>query len=161
MRLNLLLVSLGSIPRIHAYCPPTGPVLPVPVIEDVASLTSNLTQSLLEVSQVSADHFNLSATSFSVQITGPDAILYEFHHTAPVRNTSGVDKVTGDSVYRVASVTKMVTTLALLLQESANLDDPVTKYVPGLLDAGLHHYGNVTLRMLASQISGTARDSEY
>jgi len=146
------------LPQTLSYCPPTGPVLPPPIIRSLDNLTYSLDESLNEVSQASAPNFNLTTTSFSVQITSPDATIFEFHHTAPVRNSSGVNVVAGDSVYRIASVTKMMTVYALLLQKNVNLDDPVTKYVPALLDAGLQHYRNVTLRMLASQISGTASD---
>jgi CubicO group peptidase (beta-lactamase class C family) len=158
-KLKLLgVLSIALLRLTFAYCPPTGPVLPPPVIQNIDKLTNNITKTLQEVSKVSIPNFNLTTTSFSVQITSPDDIIYQFHHTAPVRNMSGVDKVDGDSVYRVASVTKMMTVYALLLQEGVNLDDPVTNFVPGLLEAGLDNYRNVTLRMLASQTSGTARD---
>jgi CubicO group peptidase (beta-lactamase class C family) len=156
-RLSAALAMILVSPSL-AYCPPTGPVLPIPNVAAPDNLTSSLCQSLEELSQVSAHNFNLSATSFSVQITTSDTTIFEFHHTAPARNCSSVNSVDGDTVYRIASVTKMMTVYALLLQQNVNLDDPVTNYVPKLLDSGLGRYQKITLRMLAGQISGAARD---
>ncbi|KAL6366312.1 hypothetical protein LRP88_00060 [Fusarium phalaenopsidis] len=100
--------------------------------------------------------WNTTTTSFSVELTSSKETLFSFHHTSPKLNSSGVDKVDGKTIYRVASVTKVFTTLALLLQDGINLDDSVIKYVPGL--SKITWYKDVTLRMLASQISGVHRD---
>ncbi|KAI9658643.1 MAG: hypothetical protein M1821_002203 [Bathelium mastoideum] len=91
--------------------------------------------------------------------------------------------VDGSTVYRIASCTKVFTVLALLLQEGVNWDDPVTKWIPelrwdrsesvpgeGIEDLGgagqgedqtiMNHvqWDSITLRSLASQLSGLARD---
>ena len=86
--------------------------------------------------------------------------------------------VDGSTAYRIASCTKVFTVLALLLQEDVNWDDPVTKWIPELGTrperypdpADEHgegeeeyklmnhvHWESITLRSLASQLSGIAR----
>jgi CubicO group peptidase (beta-lactamase class C family) len=52
----------------------------------------------------------------------------------------------------VASVTKVFTVLALLLRDGLNLDSLAKDHVPELRE--MHQYQNITLRMLASQLSG-------
>ncbi|KAM6540433.1 hypothetical protein FALCPG4_002149 [Fusarium falciforme] len=137
-----------------AYCPPTGPVLPPPDIPSDGKLTATLNNALRKLAKSGV--WNTTTTSFSVELTSSKETLFSFHHTSPKLNSSGVDKVDGKTIYRVASVTKVFTTLALLLQDGINLDDSVIKYVPEL--SKIAWYKDVTLRMLASQISGVHRD---
>jgi CubicO group peptidase (beta-lactamase class C family) len=68
-----------------------------------------------------------------------------------------VTHVDGDSQYRIASITKVFTTLGLLYQHAAgnlSLDDAVDKYIPELKesDKGELPWKDITLRMLASQL---------
>src|SRR5687767_9126773 len=92
------------------FCPPTGPALPPPNISDSFSL--HALKILLDVSLKSpALPWNATATSFSVQITSREGKFFEHHYTAPVQNSSGVQQVRGDTVYRAASVTKVFTVL--------------------------------------------------
>ncbi|KAL9083558.1 MAG: hypothetical protein Q9165_008483 [Trypethelium subeluteriae] len=90
--------------------------------------------------------------------------------------------VDGNTAYRIASCTKVFTVLALLLEKDVNWDDPVTKWLPELrgpdsslanakhgFESGLEeleeeerlinhvHWESITLRSLASQLSGIAR----
>ncbi|KAF4455122.1 beta-lactamase/transpeptidase-like protein [Fusarium austroafricanum] len=136
------------------YCPPTGPVLPPPDISSNSNLTRILNDALEKL--VKSGTWNATTTSFSVQLTSSKETFFNFHHTAPKINSTGVKKVDGKTIYRVASVTKVFTTLALLLQGNINLDDSITKYVPELSE--VDQYKVITLRMLASQISGVHRD---
>ncbi|KAF4464344.1 hypothetical protein FALBO_8820 [Fusarium albosuccineum] len=102
------------------------------------------------------DIWNKTTTSFSVELTSSEKTFFAFHQTAPLLNTTGVEKVNGETIYRVASITKVLTTLALLLQEGLNLDDPASKYVPELQE--IRRYKAITLKMLASQLSGIHRE---
>ncbi|UNI20476.1 hypothetical protein JDV02_006557 [Purpureocillium takamizusanense] len=102
-----------------------------------------------------ATKWNVS-TSFSVQLTSVDATLFEYHHTASVRNATGVTKVDSDTVYRVMSVTKTFNVLALLLNAPHKLDTLIGEYVPEL--KGYEPYKEVTLRMLASQMAGVPKN---
>lgn len=92
-------------------------------------------------------------------ISTKDETIFQYHHTAPNINTTGVQQIDGDSVYRIASVSKMFTVLTLMLQEGMDMDDYVWQYVPQL--EGLENFKETTLRMLASHISGLPRDGEY
>ncbi|KAH7260019.1 beta-lactamase family protein [Fusarium solani] len=152
---TLPLLGLLWLPLTSSYCPPTGPVLPPPKVPSDGNLTDSLAESLRDLVQ-SSKAWNASTNSFSVKVTSKEETLVSFHHTADNLNKTGVGKVTSSSIYRVASVTKIFTVLALLLQENLNLDDPASKYVPEL--AKIDHYKDITLRMLASQLGGVPRE---
>lgn len=92
-------------------------------------------------------------------MTSGDETLWTKYHTAEQRNSQrpGVTCVDGDSQYRVASVTKAFTTLALLYQHAVGnlcLDDPVDEYIADLRapDGGEIQWKDITLRSLASQL---------
>ena len=152
---TLPLLGLLWLPLASSYCPPTGPVLPPPKVSSDGNLTNSLAESLKDLMQ-SGNSWNASTNSFSVKVTSKEETLASFHHTADNLNKTGVSKVTSSSIYRVASVTKVFTVLALLLQENLNLDDPASKYVPEL--AKIEYYKGITLRMLASQLGGVPRE---
>ena len=111
--------------------------------------------------------FSLGA--FSVHDPAAASSL-QFHHTSPeVANArNGTKKVDGNSVYRIASVTKLFTVLAGLLNvESADWDRPLSKIFPQLSEAAQKaaadsmsfiQWDNVTPRNLAAQIAGVPRD---
>lgn len=114
-------------------------------------------------SAVAAPEF--SATSFSVEITSSEGTLWSKHHTANERNTSRPDipEVNGDALYRIASITKTFTVLGILYQEKAgnlSLDEPVNKYISELKEDqnGTLPWKDITLRSLASQLSGIPRE---
>ncbi|KAH6642816.1 beta-lactamase/transpeptidase-like protein [Boeremia exigua] len=114
-------------------------------------------------SVISASEF--SATSFSIEVTSSKESLWSKHHTANERNASRPDipEVNGDALYRIASITKTFTVLGILYQEKAgnlSLDDPISKYIKEL-DAPQHGtlpWKDITLRSLASQLSGIPRE---
>ncbi|KAF2024499.1 beta-lactamase/transpeptidase-like protein [Setomelanomma holmii] len=61
--------------------------------------------------------------------------------------------VDGDSIYRIASTTKLLTVCLLLLQAGDGiLGDPVTKYLPEL--AGHGHWDDITIGALAGYTAG-------
>jgi CubicO group peptidase (beta-lactamase class C family) len=158
MKLIAIANALSALPQALAYCPPTGPVLPPPRLTSLETITTSLQNALRELSNPANPSFNTSETSFSVQVTTAESAIFEFHHTAPIRNSSGVSNVDGDSIYRVASISKLITTYALLLQDDVCTDDPITDHIPSLTGAGLERYQNITLRMLASQLGAAARE---
>jgi CubicO group peptidase (beta-lactamase class C family) len=110
---------------------------------------------------ISNPQFDIS--SYSIEVTSSKGKLWEHHHTAKERDAKrpGMKEVTGDSVYRMASVSKCFTTLAILQQHIAgnlSLDDTVDKYLPNL--SGSIPWKDITLKTLASQLSGIPRDCE-
>jgi hypothetical protein len=105
------------------------------------------------------------ATSFSVDITSSKESLWSRHHTALQRNASREDvaRVNGDTLYRIASITKAFTVLGILYQHNAgnlSLDDPVDKYIEELRgeQEGTIPWKDITIRSLASQLSGIPRE---
>jgi len=143
--------------QVAGHCPPTGPVLPPPTIP--TDFKSAGLSSSLDLLAKGTDRFNSTTTSFSFSVTSPDSTFFEFHHTAPSKNASGVKQVDKDTVYRVASNTKMYMTLAVLLAFSNNLDDPIGKYIPEL--AASKDYEDVTPRLLAAHLAGVPRNGTF
>lgn len=108
---------------------------------------------------------DFDATSFSIEVTSSKETLWSQHHTARERNASRPDipNVNGDALYRIASITKTFTTLGTLYQHEAgnlSLDDPVNKYITELnkKQKGTLPWKDITLRTLASQLSGIPRE---
>jgi CubicO group peptidase (beta-lactamase class C family) len=106
-----------------------------------------------------------ASTSLSVEVTSSKESLWSYHHTALERNASRPDipAVNGDALYRIASITKTFTVLGILYQHQAgnlSLDDPVDNYIKELKEDqdGTIPWKDITLRSLASQLSGIPRD---
>lgn len=149
-----------------AVCFDATPAFPVPQWhgDDGERLTASL-----RALQTTLDHFaaeeRYDASSFSVELTSPTSSFWSYHHTARKRNETrpGVEKVDGDSLYRIASITKIFTVLGLLYQHEEghlSLDSPISDYIPELSGphAGKLPWKDITLRTLASQLSGIPRD---
>ncbi|KAL9577525.1 MAG: hypothetical protein Q9212_006306, partial [Teloschistes hypoglaucus] len=116
---------------------------------------------------------NLTFSAGLFSIHDPSAAeSFQFHHTsAEVANsTFAATKVNGNSIYRVASITKLITILAGMIQlDDADWDRPITDFVPSLAQYAQTHPGkddpvntiqweHVTLAALGAQIAGTPRD---
>lgn len=156
---TLALAVLPFVTCLDLYCPPTGPVLPPPVLSKPASFdVGPLTDALTQLVNDPDAPFDTSINSFSLTVTTLEDDIFQFHHTAEKKSDAGVSVVDGDTIYRIASVTKLFTTLSLLLQEGLDIDDFVWQHVPEL--AGLNQFEDITLRMLASHLSGVIRDGE-
>jgi hypothetical protein len=161
------LVALLQAPWVATagYCPRSGPVFP-----SSKSLSTNaLFQSVLDKLQASLqDAFTSGNTSFgpvnpndtySVQIFSTENArpLLDFHHRG-----AGVDdskEVNGDSIYGIASTTKLITVYMLLLQAGDGIfNDHVTKYLPEL--SGQGHWDEITVGALAGYVGGIVADGE-
>jgi CubicO group peptidase (beta-lactamase class C family) len=164
---GLYLVALLQSPlaATAAFCPPLGPVFPSP-----KSLSTNAPfQKDLEKLETSLkDAFANGNTSFgavnpndtySVQIfsTKDARPLLDFHHRgAGVEESKGVN---GDSIYGIASTTKLITVYLLLLKAGDGIfNDHVTKYLPEL--SGKGHWDEITVGTLAGYMGGTVSDGE-
>jgi hypothetical protein len=98
-----------------------------------------------------------------------EPFFWQYHHTAPAWNQSlaGSHTANKDSIYRAGGLTEVFTVWSLLLTDGGDqiLDDPVTKYLPELVDdtkdqdaIGHVAWHDVTVGQLASHMSGVARD---
>lgn len=111
--------------------------------------------------------WNSSTTSFAIQITTRTETVWNYYYTAPVLGEyteSKLSVVSGDTAFRIASVSKSFTAYATLLEKSIGLDDPVTKWIPELMEGEMGwtfvHWDQITVRSLMSQLGGVARGSE-
>ncbi|KAL9949725.1 hypothetical protein ACHAQF_001655 [Verticillium nonalfalfae] len=159
MKVTIALVALSWLTWVAAHCPPTGAVLPNLKIRSSDGIATALEKSLDNVVKSCQNDFNITTTSFSIAITTTDDTFFEFHHTALLRDDTGVNTVNGDTIYRLGSVTKVFTVLSLLLEEGLNLDSPIWQFVPEL--ENIVKYKDTTLRMLASQIAGVNQDKFF
>ncbi|KAI9147520.1 putative lipid transporter atnI [Paramyrothecium foliicola] len=174
---SVLLLALSS----SALADFLGPRVPFP--RDLSSNSSrvtsqwrNLTSTLNEI--LSSDDSSLSSlknVTFSLGVFSPhDAEAatnpaVQYHYTSPEVAISpyGVNKVDGDSVYRVASITKMITVLTGLLNlKSSDWDRPLTDFFPELATTagtadGVQNiqWDKISVMALASQIGGVPRDA--
>ena len=91
-------------------------------------------------------------TSFAVQASIGNTTVFQYEHTAPGRE---VNQSLFDTKLRIASATKLITALALeLSKDKIGLDDPITKFIPGLNE---EYYGDVTIKALTDHTSGLGR----
>jgi CubicO group peptidase (beta-lactamase class C family) len=158
-RFGLLFFVVVSVVRGTLFDP--SPAFPVPSwtngAHDLRHAFDDIEAKLKEL----AVHSKFDAASFSVAVTSETETLWDYFHTARKRNETrpGVPHVDGDSLYRIASITKTFTVLGLLYQHQGgrlDLDTPISKYIPEL--SGEIAWHEITLRALASQLSGIPRE---
>lgn len=125
------------------YCPPLGPVYEKPqglstdasirlAAQNLTAVLNRQVKSLNNSTDTTVLNVN---TSFSIDFFSAhdQESLFQYHFTAPVLNVSSTKKVDENTVYRIGSISKLVTVFALLLQDGkVHFDDPITKYVPEL-----------------------------
>ncbi|KAI4179774.1 MAG: hypothetical protein LQ346_007123 [Caloplaca aetnensis] len=107
-------------------------------------------------------------TSFSVSVTSASETLWTTSHTAPILGNyvdSPATNVTDQTYFRIASISKVFTVLAALIQEQEgkwSLKDPIPRWVPELRNRTEEEDGvaweSITLESLASQLSGIVRE---
>lgn len=161
----LLLCSFLWVTLAHARCYGRSPAHPLPDYNLNNALLTRAFQLIdVAIDALIADT-KYDTTSFSIEVTSSKESLWSRHHTARERNSSRPDipTVNGDALYRIASITKSFTTLGILQQHAAgnlSLDDPVDKYIKDLKgeQKGSIPWKDITLRSLASQLSGIPRD---
>lgn len=181
--LRLAVLAFASIvPAAAQFCAPLGPVFPAPTNLAqhplMRAAAANLTAELDAFtagspgSGINAVYTpNNTHSSVGVRSIYDAAPLFEHHHmpAAGGGNSSlnSTTQLTGDSVYRIGSVSKVYTVLLLLLQEGkVSLDDPVTKYVPELAARATREsienvdWKRITLGALASHLAGIGRTCE-
>lgn len=102
-----------SITQIQARCYDPSPAFQLPEHRTYnnSKLLSDALQRVAGVLEVLIRRPIFDISSFSVEVTTSKETLWELHHTARERyvDRPGVVKVTGNSVYRMASVTKCFT----------------------------------------------------
>lgn len=127
------------------FCLPPGPISPPPRVLPTSS-NLEISKSLFE------DLSWISDTSFAVKASVGDVTVFEYERSAPGREVSGSLL---DTSFRIGSVTKTFTMLAVMLSSPGiKLLDSITEYIPEL---NKEVYEDVTIAALASHTSGLGR----
>ncbi|KAM5370630.1 hypothetical protein ACJZ2D_008456 [Fusarium nematophilum] len=150
------------------HCPPLGPVLPAPVHPSTNPSVEAAIASIQEKLDNITASFNGSGLVIGVKSSHEDDYLLEFAHTPPDRDPAGVQEVDSDSVFRLASLSKLFPVLALLKLNKVNMDDPITKYLPELRALKKQaraqnaiwvvDWDDITIGALASHLAGIPAD---
>ncbi|RKL44965.1 hypothetical protein BFJ72_g3615 [Fusarium proliferatum] len=145
-------------------CPPLGAVFPAPQSPSQSSIVKKAT-SLLKAgldAQIGAQ-FNTSALSIGVKSLHEDDPLFTYQWTPP-NPGEGTDKVDEDTVFRIASGSKLFTALAAHISDKIDLEASVLKYLPELNktagddDIFSLKWEDITVGSLASHLSGVGVD---
>ena len=103
-----------------------------------------------------------SLPAISMNIFYKDDILWSGHFGSKVYNHSEM-KPNGSTVYRIGSVTKIFAVLLMykLYEDGkiSSIDDPLSKYAPDFAITNPYTNENITLREIASQMSGLSREA--
>lgn len=133
------------VPTTLSLCPPPGPILPPPTL---ALNTSDFSIPDAVFSNLTY----LGETSFAIQAAIGNTTVFRYEHSAPDRQVS---QSLFDTKIRIASATKLITALAIeLSKDKISLEDPITKFIPGLKE---ELYGDVTVKALSDHTSGLGR----
>ncbi|PGG99659.1 hypothetical protein GX51_06214 [Blastomyces parvus] len=121
-----------------ADCPLIGPTFPAPRSLSRSStwkkalndFESNLKELLRQ-----SDDLDANTTSFSINIfsSHEEKLLYEYHHDAPGLKGSIAkgQKLNGDTMYRIASISKAMTVYTFLIEAGYKyFNEPIAKFVP-------------------------------
>jgi CubicO group peptidase (beta-lactamase class C family) len=166
-KLSLLLVLTTLIPQAISKCTAEHPFYPPPIYtphtSEIWEAFSAIEASL---SALTLNNTQFNTSSYSIEVTSSQQTLWSTFHTARDKNLTrpGADKVDSSARYRIASITKVFTVLGILQQHAAgnmSLDDPVSRYISNLTlsdSAEAIPWADITLRSLASQLSGLPRD---
>lgn len=148
-------------------CPPLGAVLPAPQSPSSSPYIRAANKTLKKTLDAKiASNFNTSGVSIAVKSIHEDDSLFTYSFTPPNPGL-GTDEVDLDTVFRIASGSKLFTALAARVNDKIDLNASVLKYLPGLNktagdDEILNmRWEDVTVGSLASHLSGVGVDSEF
>ncbi|KAI0509467.1 putative secreted beta-lactamase [Xylaria bambusicola] len=165
-----ILLPLSGAHRKERICPLKGPQFPAPTGLGSEALFRNATGMIERSIRASLGKMPYNKTTFSVGMfsTTDDELLYEFHHTDPAVATSGIgaNEVDADSIYRIASITKILTVYQWLIADGdRKFNSPISDFIPQLLEYQEHHdhypgarWDEITVNDLAMYLAGIARD---
>lgn len=167
-----LLAGLGSAQN----CPFIGPAYPAannassPAFTSAAAAFDKLLAEALATGQMTANSTYYAVQVFSSTSKKP---LYETYHTPTIRTVQnisqiGTSKVGPDTIFRIHSLSKVVTVYTALSKLGDKYwDEPVSKFIPefsglqrgdGVYDVD---WDEVTLGSLGSLMSGIGRDCRF
>lgn len=162
-----------------ASCPLYGPVFPIPTNLANSSIFQNAIQNLTAEIKAALASGNSTygpvdpAPAYTLQIFNLESSkpLLELYHSGTIlSNSSGVQKVDGDSVFRIGSISKLVTVYAFLATVGDSVwNDLLPKWLPELRGTNIPrkahqdpiayiNWADITLGDLAGHTAGVPRD---
>jgi hypothetical protein len=147
-------------------CPIPGAVFPAPQNLSASATFREAQANITSVLNVAFRTGNSSrgpivdSDTYALQVfTASEENVFEYYHRGSGLVES-VGEVNGDSIYLIASVTKMLTVYVLLLEAGYEVfSDSITKYLPEL--AGVGTWDQTTVGAIAGQTGGVVADREY
>jgi hypothetical protein len=156
----------GALAALDGLCPPLGAVLPPATSPGSHLAVQSASKLLREALGNLTASFNQTAVAFGVQSIREAKPIVEYYYTPPELDPRGVQKVDSDSVFRLASTSKIFPVLAVLKTYGMSLDDPITDYLPELNALNKQakaqnaiwtvDWDEITLGALASHLGGPA-----
>ncbi|KAF5676153.1 UPF0214 yfeW [Fusarium heterosporum] len=145
-------------------CPPLGAVFPAPQAPGESPLVKKAAAAVKEVLDATIGaQFNNSGIAIGVKSIHEDEPLFTYHFTPP-NPGEGVTEIDEDTVFRIASGSKLFTALAALISDKIDIDASVLKYLPELNktagddDIFSLKWEDITVKSLASHLSGVGVD---
>ncbi|KAL8993458.1 MAG: hypothetical protein Q9169_006327 [Polycauliona sp. 2 TL-2023] len=179
---TILFVSLSSLGVLADFLGPTYPY-PADLTSEkslVSAAWKNVTTTLEAYIQDPSPELTgtagLKNLTFSLGIfslhdaAAADSLQYHYTAAEVANSTVGITNVDGDSIYRTASITKLLTAyLGEIILDAEDWDRPITDFVPSLAEYAQENPGEddpvntiqweqVTLVALASHMAGAPRD---
>ncbi|KAF3036159.1 hypothetical protein E8E12_003041 [Didymella heteroderae] len=151
--LSALAIATGA-----SICPMLGPVFPIPKdLHSSVAFQDTLKGLRAKIEEAFASGITThgpvdSSDTYSIQIfsTSSQYMLLDYHRRGPA--VLGNRAIDGDSVYRIASTSKLITVYLLLIQAGpAIFSDRVIEYLPEL--AGAVHWDDITVGSLAGYLA--------
>lgn len=149
------------------HCPPFGAVLPAPTNPTACGAVQASIYGFEHEFEKITTSFNTTAVSVAAQSIHEHNKLLSIHYTPPTLGPSSTDTVDEDTVYRISSISKVFTTLGILL-EDIHMNELVTDYLPELGTISTAqgdnsaltgpNWGDITIGALASHMSGIGLD---
>ncbi|KAI0435706.1 beta-lactamase/transpeptidase-like protein [Xylaria telfairii] len=151
-------------------CPLKGPQFPAPTDLGSETLFRNAVSVIEQSIRANLTQAPYNETTFSIGMfsTTDHELLYEFHYTDPTVSTSklGANEVDADSIYRIASITKILTIYQWLIADGdRKFNSPISDFIPQLLQYEKHQddypaprWDEITVNDLAMFLAGIGRD---
>ncbi|KAM0186358.1 hypothetical protein ACHAPI_011711 [Fusarium lateritium] len=144
-------------------CPPLGAVFPAPLAPGESPLVQKAAAAIKAGLDAKTGQFNNSGLAIGVKSIHEDESLFTYHFTPPNAG-EGTTEIDEDTVFRIASGSKLFTALAALISDKIDIDASVLKYLPELNktagddDIFSLKWEDITVKSLASHLSGVGVD---
>lgn len=155
----------------HAHCGAPGPAFPVPHLEvdraEFRNAWETVNHELDDIFRSESPHLR----SVSVHVTTLDHSIFSYHQTAAGYEKPQYKNVQphseDDNLHPIGELTQLFTVLATLHADLEghipSLDVSITRFIPQLEHTSMSSvdWDRITLRSLASQMSGLPREGQY